>query len=145
MHPFGKRFGDATWRGPVVLEHEVCEAVDGESQVLVGVLLVRHAARWRGAVAEQPRDRVPQREARQARALRQAVQVPFEQEVVRPAEHACRAWQDEWPWRWLQLGGGACGVRRGALGPLRAGLVAPDMSRWGTSSYSAPCDRGAGE
>ena len=128
-----------------MLEHEVCEAVNGESQVLVGVLLVCHAARWRGAVVEHARDRVAQREARQARALRQAVQVPFEQEVVRPAEHTCRAWQDEWRWRRLQLGDGACGVLRCALGPLRAGPVAPDMSRWGTSSYSAPCDRGAGE
>lgn len=98
-HPFGKRLGDATRRGPIVLEREACEAIDGQSQVLVGVLLVHHAARWRRAVAEHLRDRVPQREARQARALRQGVEVPFEQEVVRPAEHTCRAWQDEWPWR----------------------------------------------
>ena len=119
-----------------MLEREAREAIDGQSQVLVGVLLVRHAARRRRAVTEHPRDRVPQREARQARALRQAVEVPFEQEVVRPAEHTCRAWQDEWPWR--------CCNSAAARVMCGAGPVAPDMSRCGTSSYSAPCDRGAG-
>ena len=119
-----------------MLEREAREAIDWQSQVLVGVLLVRHAARRRRAVTEHPRDRVPQREARQARALRQAVEVPFEQEVVRAAEHTCRVWQDECPWR--------CCNSAAARGMCGTGPVAPDMSRCGTSSYSAPCDRGAG-
>ena len=46
------------------------------------------------------------------------------------AEHTCRAWQDERPWRCCK----SAAARRVLCG---AGPVAPDMSRCSTSSYSA--------
>ena len=62
-----------------MIQLKLRQPLDKQAQVLVGVLLVRHD-RWPWAVLEHPRDRVTQREARQARSGRQPIQVPLEEQ-----------------------------------------------------------------
>ena len=62
-------------------------------------------------IHEHLRGRVPQREARQARALRQAIEVPLKQESVLGRAHLPRMARRE-AVALLQIGGGAsCAVR----------------------------------